>query len=34
MFERQLRALGCSVEALLEEWRAAQTEAEAEDDED
>ncbi|MDP2326551.1 MAG: hypothetical protein Q8M79_00515 [Dehalococcoidia bacterium] len=30
MFERQLRGLGCSVEALLAEWRAA----EAEDDDD
>ncbi|PKN81759.1 MAG: hypothetical protein CVU47_05575 [Chloroflexi bacterium HGW-Chloroflexi-9] len=34
MFERQLRGLGCSVEALLAEWRAAQAEAEAEADED
>lgn len=24
MFERQLRGLGCSVEALLAEWRAAE----------
>lgn len=27
MFERQLRGLGCSVEALLAEWRAAEAAA-------
>ena len=32
MFERQLRGLGCSIEALLAEWRAAEAAAEAEDD--
>jgi hypothetical protein len=33
MFERQLRGLGCSIEVLLAEWRAAEAGAEAEADE-
>jgi hypothetical protein len=32
MFERQLRGLGCSVEALLEEWRAAEAESDEADE--